>query len=63
MTPVKCLTPGCQRSRRAPVRDIQFAHCDACIERLLREAFGPQSWVDRALTGTLPTMVVGGVPK
>ena len=47
---MKRLTEGCARTRRAPVGDIQFAHCDACLERLLREAFGPVSWHYRVRT-------------
>jgi hypothetical protein len=57
-----CITKGCARARREPVNGIRFAHCDACLERLLREAFGPVAWTERALTNTLPPMVVGGVP-
>ena len=53
-----CLTPGCHRERVA----AHHAHCEACESRLLREAFGPVSWSERALAHTLPPMVVGGVP-
>jgi hypothetical protein len=58
-----CITKGCTRERREPVNGVLFAHCDACLLRLTREAFGPAAWQDRALTGTLPTMVSGGVPR
>lgn len=44
------------------VRGLNQLGCPACESRLLREAFGPQSWHDRARVGELPAMVVGGVP-
>lgn len=54
---MKCLTPGCQRERLA----AHHAHCQSCESRLLREAFGPVAWHERAATNTLPPLVVGGV--
>lgn len=43
-----CLTPGCSRARIPAEHGIVHAHCAACESRLLREAFGPVSWHDRA---------------
>lgn len=58
-----CITPGCDRARipMSPNGAVH-AHCTACEARLLREAFGPQSWHDRARVNELATLVVGGVP-
>lgn len=58
-----CLTPRCDRERiPESAAGIRRAHCLACETRLLREAFGPIGWAERALTNTLPSLVVGGVP-
>lgn len=58
---MNCLTPGCERARIEPVNGVVHAHCTACEARLLREAFGPQSWHDRARVNELPALVVGGL--
>jgi hypothetical protein len=42
---------------------IVHAYCPACEARLLREAFGPVSWHDRARHNSLPTSVVGGIRR
>jgi len=56
--------PDDSRCQREPVptspNGTAHAHCQHHEDRLLREAFGPQSWHDRARTGELPAMVVGG---
>lgn len=57
-----CLTPGCSRARIPEEHGIVHAHCAACESRLLREAFGPVSWHDRARVSELPPLVVGGTP-
>jgi hypothetical protein len=62
MTPRTCITRGCERARVEPTEGIAHAHCSDCERRLLREAFGPVTWFERALTGTLPSLVIGGVP-
>lgn len=58
-----CLTRDCDRTP-IPTTDggTSHVHCAACETRLLGEAFGPVSWTDRALTNTLPGLVVGGIP-
>lgn len=58
-----CLTTGCERARipMSPNGTVH-SHCTACEARLLREAFGPQSWHDRARVNELPSLVVGGAP-
>jgi hypothetical protein len=59
---VTCRWTGCSR---APIptgpAGIAHAHCADHERRLLAEAFGPVAWQDRAITNTLPPLVVGGI--
>jgi hypothetical protein len=58
-----CLWTGCQRAAVADSPSgTRHAHCQQHEDRLLREAFGPVSWTERAMSNTLPPLVVGGVP-
>lgn len=56
-----CLWAGCNRAAPVSPSGTLHAHCAQHEARLTREAFGPVSWTDRALTNTLPPLVVGGV--
>jgi hypothetical protein len=58
-----CLWTGCQRAAVADSPSgTRHAHCQQHEDQLLREAFGPVSWTQRAMSNTLPPLVVGGVP-
>lgn len=59
----QCATPGCQRAPLTSSTGSQYAHCDDCTRRYLRDAFAePQSWHAKARAHRLPADVVGGVP-
>ena len=58
-----CLWHGCKREPAPTVNGIAHAHCADHEALLLREAFGPQSWKDRARAGEMPVMAVGGAPR
>jgi hypothetical protein len=59
-----CNWEGCRRER-LPVSPGGSVHsmCSVHERRVVAEAFGAVSWQDRAITNTLPPMIVGGVAR